>query len=46
MKKNRFYRFARVVLGFIFKLYYHPKVIGKEIYLKKDQLLLRVIINM
>ena len=27
---KRFYKFARIVLGFIFKLYYHPKVIGKE----------------
>ena len=34
MKKNRFYRFARVVLGFIFKIYYNPKVIGKENILK------------
>ena len=29
-KMPLFYRFNRVFLGFIFKLYYNPKLIGKE----------------
>ena len=39
MKKNRFYRFSRVVLGFIFKLWYHPKVIGKENIIKEGAII-------
>lgn len=27
---EKFYKFVRPILGSIFKLYYHPKVIGKE----------------
>ena len=39
MKKNRFYRFSRVFLGFIFKLWYHPKVIGKENIIKEGPII-------
>ena len=40
MKKNRFYRFARVVLGWVFKFYYHPKVIGKENIMKEGPIII------
>ena len=39
-KISFFYKFNRSVLGFIFKLYYNPKIIGKENIPKKGSILI------
>ena len=44
MKKNnlpeRFYKFVKPILGFIFKIYYNPKVIGKDNIPKKGSIII------